>query len=433
MDISKFNSCAEARGPKLFFDGVDLQELASMYGTPLYVISETIIRERCASIRSSFLKKYPGTRAVYASKAFQTLDMCRIVTQEGLGLDVVSGGELFAALKAGVPPENIIFHGNSKTAAELKYAVESHVGRIVSDNLGEIAELEVLGSAFGRKIPVLYRITPGVDSHTHKFISTGSLDSKFGIPLDISVRDSYMKAVLDSPHIDFMGFHFHVGSQIHDIFSHMAALGVVLGLVRDVKTRYGYETRELNLGGGFGIRYLPGDPEPDLARFIDPMMDLIGREISEAGMKMPVVTIEPGRWIIGEAGLTLYTIGSIKTIPGIRTYVGVDGGMADNIRPALYEAKYHALVAGKADALPAEPVTIAGKCCESGDILISDIELPKLEKGDILAVFSTGAYNHAMASNYNRLSRPAIVHVAKGGHRLSVRRETFDDLVTRES
>jgi len=432
MDISTFNPCVKARGSKLFFDGVDLQVLASTYGTPLYVISETIIRERCALIRSSLLEKYPGTRAVYASKAFQTLDMCRLVTEEGLGLDVVSGGELFAALKAGVPPESIIFHGNSKTQAELAYAVESNVGRIVSDNLGEIAELEALGAACGRRIPILYRITPGVDSHTHRFISTGSLDSKFGIPLDVSVRDAYMRAVLDAAHIDFMGFHFHVGSQIHDTFSHLAALGIAMDLIADVKNRYGFAVRELNLGGGFGIRYLPGDPEPDLARFVDPMMALIERKVSENGLTMPAVTIEPGRWIIGEAGLTLYTIGSIKTIPGIRTYVGVDGGMADNIRPALYEASYHALIAGKADAEPVDIVTIAGKCCESGDILIRDIALPNPEKGDILAVFSTGAYNHAMASNYNRLPRPAVVHVANGTHRLSVRRETFADLIARE-
>jgi len=432
MNISEFNARAETRAGKLYFDAVDATELAAKYGTPLYVVSESMVRERCRLIRSAFLEKYPNTRAVYASKAFQTLDMCRIVGEEGLGIDVVSGGELFAALKAGIDPEKIIFHGNAKTADELDYAVRSGVGRIVSDNLHEIAEIERLSLRYGVSSRVLYRITPGVDSHTHRFISTGSLDSKFGIPLDPAVRDSYMRAVLDSPHIDFRGFHFHVGSQLHDNFSHLAALDVALKLVVDVKSAYGYEAAELNLGGGFGIRYLPGDPDPDLSYFIDPMMESVRRAFSEAGVPLPRVTIEPGRWIIGEAGITLYEVRSVKTIPGIRTYVGVDGGMADNIRPALYEAKYHALVANKAGVKPDTVVTVAGKCCETGDILIRDISLPDPQPGDVLAVFSTGAYNHSMASNYNRIPRPAVVMTNNGAHRLSVRRETYEDLVARE-
>ena len=433
MSIAGFNSRAEIRGGTLYFDGVDTTTLAAEYGTPLYVVSESMVRERCGLIRKAFLEKYPNTAAVYASKAFQTLDMCRIVADEGLGVDVVSGGELFAALKAGVLPRNIIFHGNAKAADELDYAVRSDVGRIVSDNLFEIGEIERLGSLYGKTVSVLYRITPGVDSHTHRFISTGSLDSKFGIPLDPSVRGAYMRAVLDARHIDFRGFHFHVGSQLHDNFSHLAALQIALKLVSDVKTDYGYSAAELNLGGGFGIRYLPSDPEPSLSYFIDPMMELVKRSTGEAGIPMPRVTIEPGRWIIGEAGITLYEIRSVKAIPGIRTYVGVDGGMGDNIRPALYEAKYHALCANKADREPDSVVTVAGKCCETGDILIRDIGLPDPQPGDILAVFSTGAYNHSMASNYNRIPRPAIVMTRDGTQRLSVRRETYEDLVTREN
>jgi len=432
MSIAGINSLAEIREGTLYFDGVDTTELAARYGTPLYVVSETMIRERCGLIRSHFLGKYPNTAAVYASKAFQTLDMCRIVASEGLGLDVVSGGELFAALKAGVAPEKIVFHGNSKTADELDFAIRSGVGRIVSDNLHEIGLIEKFGARYGKRVSLLYRITPGVDSHTHRFISTGSLDSKFGIPLDPSVRKAYMSAVLDAPHIDFRGFHFHVGSQLHDNFSHLAALGVALKLIIDVKAEFGYVARELNLGGGFGIRYLPTDPDPGLAYFIDPMMELIGREMASASIPMPKVTIEPGRWIIGEAGITLYTVGSVKTIPGIRTYLGVDGGMTDNIRPALYEAKYFALLANKAGLSTDTVVTVAGKCCETGDILIRDIALPDPQPGDVLAVFSTGAYNHSMASNYNRLPRPAVVMTKAGEHRLSVRRETYEDLVARE-
>lgn len=433
MEISEFNSRTSIRFNHLFYDGVDTVELASHYGTPLYVVSETAVRERCTRIKKAFLEKYPNTRAVYASKAFQTLDMCRIIAQEGLGVDVVSGGELYAALKAGVDPESVVFHGNAKTLDELEYAIKSDVGRIISDNLREINEVERIAARLGKKVKLLYRITPGVDSHTHRFISTGSLDSKFGIPLDASVRNDYIRAALNSPHIDFRGFHFHIGSQIRDNFSHLAALGVALRLIADVHADYGFDVSELNLGGGFGIRYLPGEPEIELGYFLDPMMQLIRFETEKAGIPMPMVTIEPGRWIVGEAGITLYEVRSVKTIPGIRTYVGVDGGMTDNIRPALYEADYYALSANKADWSHDTVVTLAGKCCESGDILIRDIALAEPKPGDIVAVFSTGAYNHSMASNYNRIPRPAVVMTSEEGrHRLSVRRESYEDLLIRE-
>lgn len=416
----------------MYFDGVDCIELSQAYGTPLYVVSECAVRERCAQIRSVFLDKYPNTFVVYASKAFQTLDMCRIVASEGFGLDVVSGGELFAALKAGVDPSLILFHGNAKTEEELDFAIQSRVGRIVSDNLFEVGEVERIAAKHGLRQGLLYRITPGVDSHTHKFISTGSLDSKFGIPLDPSVRDSYLRPVLTSPHIDFRGFHFHIGSQLHDNFSHLAAAKISLDFLFDVRSAFGFVAPELNLGGGFGINYTSADKAQPLSYFLNPLMELVQAECAKAGFPCPKITIEPGRWIVGEAGITLYTVRSVKTIPGIRTYVGVDGGMADNIRPALYDAKYHALVANKA-ALPAEAlVTVAGKCCETGDILIKDIRLAYPQPGDVLVVFSTGAYNHSMASNYNRIPRPAVAMTANGSHRLSVRRETYEDLVARE-
>ena len=430
MDVNQHTSISQGR---LFLDGVDLVELAAGQGTPLYVVSESMVRERCAAIRSAFVDKYVDAAAYYASKAFQTLDMCRIVTEEGLGLDVVSGGELYAALKAGVDPGHIVFHGNAKSLDELEYALRAGVGRIVSDNLAEIDAIEAIAATLGRRQAVLYRITPGVDSHTHRFISTGSLDSKFGIPLDSSVRDLYMRAVLGAPHIDFRGFHFHIGSQLHDNFSHLAATEIALRLMAEVKASHGFETRELVLGGGFGINYLPSDNAPGLSYFLDPMMAMVAERTAATGLAMPRVSIEPGRWIIGEAGLTLYTVRSVKTIPGIRTYVGVDGGMTDNIRPALYEAKYHALLANKAGSPPSEMVTVAGKCCESGDILIRDIALPDPRPGDILAVFSTGAYNHAMASNYNRIPRPPVIMTKAGGYRVSVRRENYEDLVARES
>ncbi|MCE5255939.1 MAG: hypothetical protein LLF89_03745, partial [Spirochaetaceae bacterium] len=292
----------EVHDSRLYFDGVDLVDLAGRYGTPLYVVSESVIKDRCARIRSDFLDKYPGSKAVYASKAFQTLDMCRLVDSEGLGLDVVSGGELFAALKAGVHPAKIVFHGNAKTVDEMDFAVRTGVGRIVMDNRYEAEQLERLGKVYGKTISVLYRVTPGVDSHTHRFISTGSLDSKFGIPLDPAVRDEYMRVVLSSPHLDFLGFHFHVGSQLFDNFAHLAALKIVLKLIEELRDEYGFTAKELNMGGGFGIEYLPGDKEPELSYFLDPMMELMESELGEKGIEPPRVTIEPGRWIIGPAG-----------------------------------------------------------------------------------------------------------------------------------
>ncbi len=415
-----------------YFDGCDLVELARRYGTPAYFMSETIIRDRLGEIRGDFLERYPGTDAVFASKAFQTLDMCRIVASEGLGLDAVSGGELFSAMKAGVDPARVIFHGNNKTIDELKMAVESRVGRVVSDSLYEIRELDRIAGEKGKRVKVLYRITPGVDSHTHRFISTGQLDSKFGIPLDPEVFGTYMRAVLCARNLDFAGFHFHVGSQLLDNESHLKALGILLDIVGKVRLDFGVEVAELNLGGGFGIRYTEGEVRPPLAYFVDPMMSAIASRYSEWRVPLPKVTIEPGRWIVGEAGVTLYTIGSVKTIPGVRTYVGIDGGMPDNPRPMLYDAKYRAVIVNKAGLPNDSVVTVAGKCCESGDILIRDLAVPAPESGDLLAVFSTGAYNYSMASNYNRIPRPPVVMLRAGIDRLSVRRETYEDILSRE-
>ena len=414
------------------FEGCDTVALAEKYGTPLYVVSETDIVDRCREIRKKFLEKYPNTKAVYASKAFQTLEMCRIVNREGIGFDVVSGGELFTAIQAGVPMENIYFHGNSKTVAEIKMAVDHKVGRIVVDNEYELDILNEYAREKNTTMKILYRITPGVDSHTHKFISTGHLDSKFGVSLDKSVINHYIQKGMTLSNIELMGFHFHVGSQLLVNDSHLAAVDILMNLIKESKDGMGFETKELNIGGGLGIHYSDGEERVKIDAFIDPIMERIYARCKEYGLQIPMVTIEPGRWIVGEAGITLYTIGSIKEVPGLRTYAGIDGGMPDNPRPALYEAKYEAVVANKADAEKNQLVTIAGKCCESGDILIWDIMVPTLESGDILAVFSTGAYNYSMASNYNRIPRPAVVLVKEGTDRLIVKRETYEDLIVRE-
>ncbi len=416
----------------LIFDGCDTVELAQRYGTPLYVVSERMIRERIGVIKNEFLAKYPNTGAVFASKSLQTLDICRIVASEGIGLDVVSGGELYAAKKAGFPMESVYFHGNSKTQAEIRMAVEYGVGHVVVDNLHELASLNAAASEKGVRMPILFRVTPGVDSHTHEFISTGHIDSKFGIPLDPSVRDAYIGEALRLENLDLRGFHFHVGSQLHSNESHRKAAGILVKLMEETHAEYNFVTKILNIGGGFGIRYNDTDKPRSLAYFTDTLMADIKRLCGEAALAMPTVVIEPGRWIVGEAGITLYTIGSRKEIPGYRTYVGVDGGLPDNPRPALYGAVYEATVANRHDGPRDTKVTVAGKCCESGDILIKDISLQNPVPGDTLAVFATGAYNYSMASNYNRIPRPAMVLVNDGSDRLSVRRETYEDLLGRE-
>jgi diaminopimelate decarboxylase len=416
----------------LQFDGCDTVALARDYGTPLYVVSERMIRERLREIRSSFLDRYPGTGALYASKALQTLDICRIVASEGIGLDVVSGGELYAAAKAGFPMQDVWFHGNSKTDDEIRMAVEYGVGRVVVDNLHELEFLDKTALAAGKRMKILFRITPGVDSHTHDYISTGKLDSKFGIPLDPSVRDQYIGAALSMKGVELLGFHFHIGSQLLSNESHRKAVGIVARLMTEVRDAYGFETRELNLGGGYGVHYQGDEVTHTLSYFVDAMMDDLQAACGASKLALPRVVIEPGRWIVGEAGITLYTVSSKKAIPGIKTYIGIDGGLPDNPRPMLYGAVYEASIADRHDDPRTEEVTVAGKCCESGDILIRDIELQTPVPGDTLAVLTTGAYNHSMASNYNRLPRPAMVLTDAGKHRLSVRRESFEDLVARE-
>lgn len=416
----------------LRFDGCDTIELAKTYGTPLYVVSERMIRERLRTIRADFVDKHENCFAVFASKALQTLDICRIVASEGIGLDVVSGGELYAAAKAGFPMKDIYFHGNAKTLAELEMAVEYGVGRVVVDNMDELEALDGVAKRRGKRIKILFRVNPGVDSHTHEYISTGHADSKFGMALVPEVRDAYMRRALAAEGLELMGFHFHVGSQLHTNESHRKATEVITGLLEQLRSSFGFVAGELNLGGGFGVRYTDEDAPKPLAYFTDALMADIGEACARMAYPRPRVVIEPGRWVVAEAGITLYTVNSVKKAPGRRSYVGVDGGMPDNPRPALYEARYEAVVAARPEAPRDTVVTVAGKCCESGDILIRDIALQDPRPGDVLAVFATGAYNHTMSSNYNRLPRPAMVLVNDGNHRLSVRRESYDELIARE-
>lgn len=416
----------------LYFGGCSTVELAEKYGTPLYVMSETIIVEKCSEIRNSFLNKYERTRAAYASKAFLTLSMCRIIEREGLCLDVVSGGELYTAMKAGFPAEKIEFNGNNKSVKELELAVDYSIGRIIVDGLDELDLIEEICREKGKKANILYRITPGVKSDSHDYIVTGKKDSKFGIPLDDEVIFPAVEQAINSTFVNFMGFHFHVGSQLHDNDSHLKALDIALKLIKDTKEKYSYATPELNIGGGFGIRYTSADSNKPFAYFLDPMMEKIELFSKELNITRPEIVIEPGRSIVGEAGISLYTVGTIKDIKGIRKYVSVDGGMTDNIRPALYQAKYESIIANKAEQPKSETVTISGKCCESGDVLIRDANVADVKRGDLLAVFSTGAYGYSMASNYNKNPMPAVVLVKEGKSELIVKRQSYEHMIENE-
>ena len=413
----------------MMFNGCDTVKLAEKYGTPLYLMDENHIIDRITEIKKEFLEKYEGTRAVYASKAFLTLEMARIIKREGIGIDVVSLGELYTAIKAEFPMERVVFHGNNKSENEIEMAVNNGVGRIVIDHIDEIEMVDRIAGKAEKKAKVIFRISPGIESHTHKYIMTGQVDSKFGIPLTDETIKIAMLKVNESDNLQLMGFHFHIGSQLMDNQTHIKAVDVIFNLMKKLKEEYGFVTKELNTGGGYGIQYVNGQERRPIGYYTDSIMKEVILKSNEYGLEMPEVTIEPGRWIVGEAGITLYSVGAIKRIPGIRTYVSVDGGMPDNPRPSLYEAQYKGILANKFKEEPSEKITVAGKCCETGDILIWDLMVPKIEKGDILAVMSTGAYNYSMASNYNRIPRPPVIMIRDGMDRVIVKRETLEDLL----
>lgn len=416
----------------LHIEEVDAVALAQIYGTPLYVYSESKILEKLQEIKISFLEAYPDTHAAFACKAFCTKYMCRLLKSQGFWLDVVSGGELYTAIQVDFPAENIEFNGNNKSIEELEMAIKYGVGRIVIDDHSEMAIIESLCKAYNKSCNILFRITPGVSANTHDYISTGKKDSKFGISLEPNVIYPAIQTAIESQWLTFLGFHFHVGSQLQETQTHLSALEVILQLILETKLRFGVDVKDFNLGGGFGIRYHDGDNPLPIRAFIDPIMTRLTEFCSEHHIKRPHVSMEPGRFIVGNAGVQLYTIGTIKEIPGIKTYVSVDGGMTDNIRPGLYGAKYEAIVASKADAPKVKTVDISGKCCESTDILIKEQAIADPERGDILAVFSTGAYGYSMASNYNKLTIPAVVVVSGENHKIIVHRQSYADMISRE-
>ncbi|NPV26273.1 MAG: diaminopimelate decarboxylase [Firmicutes bacterium] len=409
--------------------GCDTVELAQHFGTPLYVMDEALIRENCCRYYRSFVEKFGKAEVIYASKAFMNLAMCCLVEEEGLGLDVVSGGELYTALRAKFPPQRIYFHGNNKSREELRMALEAKVGRIVVDNAQELELLQELAAQFDTRANILLRITPGIEAHTHEYIRTGQIDSKFGFPLPTGQAMSAIKRALQLPSLVVRGLHCHIGSQIFELESYRYTARVMMDFVAEVTATTGLIVEELDLGGGFGIYYASNDSPAEIEEYADIVMETVREEAMKKGLLVPKVIVEPGRSIVGPAGTTLYTIGTIKEIPGIRTYVAVDGGMGDNPRPALYGARYEAIIANKATVPPTQVVSITGKYCESGDMLIWDIPLAPPSRGDILAVSATGAYNYSMSMNYNRLGRPAVVFVRDGEADVVVEREGYEDLL----
>lgn len=410
--------------------GCDTIDLAREFGTPLYVLDEGLVRSQCRAYREELAAIYPNSTVIYASKALMTMAICRIVDEEGLGLDVVSGGELYTAFKAGFPMDKVFFHGNNKSPDELRMALEYAVGTIVADNLFELENLNDLALQKGKKAPVLFRLTPGVEAHTHSYTQTGQQDSKFGLGIQDGVALEVIKHALTLPGIEVKGVHCHIGSQIFDIEPYKLAVKVMFGFLEDLRRLTGFEAKILDMGGGLGIVYHEGDQPATVESCVKLIGNAVKEEARSRNYPLPKLVLEPGRSLVGEAGTTLYTIGSIKELPGIRCYMAVNGGMADNPRVALYQAEYEGLIANKANQKPEKLVTITGKCCESGDMLIWDILVAPPQSGDIMAIFSTGAYNYSMASNYNRLPRPAMVSVLNGHPELIVARETYQDLIS---
>ncbi|MFC5448022.1 diaminopimelate decarboxylase [Paenibacillus aestuarii] len=409
--------------------GVDATKLVAEYGSPLYVYDEALIRTRCREFVEAFQASGFKYQVAYASKAFCVMAMCRIVSEEGMSLDVVSDGELYTALQAGFPAERIHFHGNNKTPEEIAMAIDAKIGCFVVDNFIELHLLNEIASEKRQKVKILLRITPGVEAHTHEYISTGQMDSKFGFDLG---NGSALRAVQESiqlSHIELLGVHSHIGSQIFEVEGFYIAAEKVAGFAVQVRQELGFTFKVINLGGGFGIRYVEGDTPLSVAAYVKAITDAIKINFTKNDYPLPEIWVEPGRSIVGDAGTTLYTVGTTKEIPGVRKYVAVDGGMTDNPRPALYEAVYEAMLANRATEAPEELVSIAGKCCESGDMLIWDLKLPQVKAGDVLAVSCTGAYNYSMASNYNRIRRPAVVFVKDGQSDLVVKRESYADIV----
>ena len=413
----------------LSIGGCDLVALAEEYGTPLVIYDEGALRAMARAYRDAFAAHAPDVDVIYASKAYFGQAMLRLAREEGLCVDVASGGELFAALRAGFDPARIYMHGNNKDAREVGEALDAGVGTIIVDNLDEIALLEREAAARGVRQRVLVRVTPGVKPSTHSYISTGQLDSKFGFSIEGGPAADAVAAVRASPSLDLVGLHCHIGSQLFDLSSFPAAAAIVADFVASVG---GGDLSVMDMGGGLGIAYTREDRPAAVEDYAEAVVEAVRGEWGRIGLPMPRVLVEPGRSIVGRAGVTVYRVGSTKVIPGVRTYAAVDGGMSDLLRPMLYGAVYEPLLANRADAEPTQTLRLVGKHCESGDVLVGEASLPPVGPGDLVCLPATGAYGVSMASNYNGVTRPAVVFVDRGEARLVTRRETYDDLISRD-
>ncbi len=423
---------AEVKDGHLYIGGVDMVELAREQGTALYVFDEADIRARMRRYVDAFRSRYENSDIIYASKAFVNKAILKIVNEEGLCLDVSGGGEFAFASAAGFPAGRVFMHGNNKTPVELREAMEAGVGRIVVDSRIELARVSEIAAEMGKTQEIYLRITPGVEADTHAYIQTGCEDSKFGFTMIEDFAFTCIRDVLATPHVRLAGLHMHIGSQIFALHSFREAIRVMVEFIARIKTEYGYEIEELDVGGGLGVAYTADDTPSSIEDFADCVVDAVKTYCAELGVALPRLLCEPGRSLVANAGVTLYTVGILKTLPGIRKYVAIDGGMSDNIRTALYHADYEPVIANKADQPRTEIVTLCGKHCESGDAVVIDMPIQHPELGDIVCVFATGAYCYTLASNYNGQPRPAIVFVKDGEARLVTRRETYEDLMARE-
>ncbi len=418
---------------RLKIAGHDLNQIADKYDTPLYIFDEQEIRANCQAYREAFEKWYPNSETIYASKAFMSLSLAKIIEDEGLGLDVVSGGELYTALKADFPVKKIYFHGNNKTPEEIKLALDEDIGYFVVDNDYELDLLNQLAGEADKNAKILIRVTPGIEAHTHSYIQTGQVDSKFGLGVQNGLALAAIKKANKMDNLAVEGIHCHIGSQIFKLESFAKAVDIMLEFVADVKSEAGVVLNQLNLGGGIGIPYTKDESKPNIDEYAKIVSEAIKEKCEEIDIPLPKIINEPGRSIVGTAGSTLYQVGSVKEIPEVRKYVAVDGGMTDNIRPALYEAEYEAALVNKVEQEPEEEVTIVGKCCESGDVLIRDIKLPKVETGDLLLISCTGAYGYSMSNNYNGIPRPGVLLLNENEANMIIEPENYDYLIANDN
>lgn len=419
------------RDGRLYFAGQDTTALARQYGTPLYLMDEDRIRENCRRYTAAFRRHFgPGSRPLYAGKASSFKRIYEIMGEEGMGVDVVSAGEIYTALRAGYDLSQAYFHSNNKTDGDIRYGMDRGIGYFVADNGEEIRAIEAEAARRGIRQKVLLRLTPGIDPHTYEAVSTGKVDSKFGSAIETGQAEELARFTLSQPHVELVGFHCHVGSQVFDEDVFERAAVIMLEFAAGMKHRHGYTTRQLDLGGGYGVRYVESDPHLDVDARVGAVAQAVRGACARLALEMPEIRMEPGRSIVGDAGMTLYTVGTVKRIPGCKNYVSVDGGMPDNPRFALYGARCTCLLASRMDEPPDFPCSVVGRCCESGDIIQEGVTLPgSVSRGDILAVCTTGAYNYSMASNYNRLPRPPIVMLRGGSESyVAVRRESLEDL-----